>query len=372
METAAAFDLIIIGGGPAGTAAAITAARSGARVLLLERGRFPRHKVCGEFISPEGVALLAGLGLDDLVRRASRIAHTRIFSDTSVAEAALSPAGAAISRYELDQALWRRAGEAGADCRELLEARAICGSGPFTVATSAGDFTARAAINASGRWSNLRRSRLSQPQREKWVGWKAHFREPYSPPSVDLYFFAGGYCGVQPLPDGHVNACAMAQAAAANSMDQVRALHPSLAERSRAWQQVSETVATSPLVFAPPQAEEGGVLFAGDAAGFIDPFVGDGISLALRSGAMAAESLAEVWEGKRPLREAAAIYRGQYERELRPLFRNAGWLRRLASVPRALRRPVMAVLGSPRVTRFLVGKTRALPPTQKLKSCHPE
>ncbi len=358
MERAAAFDLIIIGGGPAGSAAAITAARAGGRVLLLERGRFPRHKVCGEFISPEGVALLAGLGVDDLVRRAPRIAHARIFAETSVAEAALSPSAAAISRYDLDQALWRRAAECRADCRELLEARAITGSGPFTVATSAGDFTARAVINASGRWSNLRRSRLAQPQREKWVGWKAHFREPDSPRSVDLYFFAGGYCGVQPLMDGQVNACAMVQAAAANSMEQVLALHPRLAERSREWQQVSETVATSPLVFAPPQAEEGGVLFAGDAAGFIDPFVGDGISLALRSGAMAAEALAEVWEGKRPVAEAAAIYRGQYERELRPLFRNAGWLRRLASVPRALRRPVMAVLRSPRVTRFLVGRTR--------------
>jgi len=358
VEIAAAFDLAIIGGGPAGTAAAITAARSGGRVLLLERGRFPRHKVCGEFISPEGVALLAGLGLDDLVCRAPRIAHARIFAETSMAEAALSPPAAAISRYDLDQALWRRAVEAGADCRELLEARAITGGGPFTVATSAGDFTARAAINASGRWSNLRRSRLAQPQREKWVGWKAHFREADSPLSVDLYFFGGGYCGVQPLEDGHVNACAMVQAAAANSMDQVLALHSRLAERSHAWRQVSETVATSPLVFAPPQAEEDGVLFAGDAAGFIDPFVGDGISLALRSGAMAADALAEVWEGRRSVAEAAAIYRGQYERELRPLFRNAGWLRRLSSVPRALRRPVMAVLRSPRVTRFLIGKTR--------------
>jgi len=357
-KTAASFDLAIIGGGPAGTAAAITAARTGARVLLLERGRFPRHKVCGEFISPEGVALLAGLGLDDLVRRAQRIAHTRIFAEASVAEATLCPAGAAISRYELDQTLWRRACEAGADCRELHEVRAITGSGPFTVATSAGAFSARAVVNASGRWSNLKRSRLSQPQREKWVGWKAHFHEADSPLSVDLYFFAGGYCGVQPLMDSEVNACAMVQAPAANSMEQVLALHPRLAERSRAWQQVSETVATSPLVFAPPQAEEGGVLFTGDAAGFIDPFVGDGISLALRSGAMAADALAEVWEGKKSVAEAAAIYRGQYERELRPLFRNAGWLRRLASVPRPLRRPVMAMLRSPRVTRFLVGRTR--------------
>ncbi|MGC2323879.1 MAG: FAD-dependent oxidoreductase, partial [Terriglobales bacterium] len=102
------FDLAIIGGGPAGAAAAITAARRGARVLLIERGRFPRHKVCGEFISPEGVGLLAGLGLDDLVGRAPRITHARIFAlaEASAAEAALSPPAASISRYELDHALW--------------------------------------------------------------------------------------------------------------------------------------------------------------------------------------------------------------------------------------------------------------------------
>jgi len=367
VETAATFDLIIVGGGPAGTAAAITALRLGAHVLLLERGRFPRHKVCGEFISPEGVELLASLGLDELVRRAPRIAHARLFAESSVAEAALSPPAAAISRYKLDYALWRRASEMGADGREQTEARAITGSGPFTVATSAGDFTARAVINASGRWSNLRRSRLSQPQQEKWVGWKAHFHEADPPASVDLCFFAGGYCGVQPLGDGRVNVCAMVQAAVASSIEQVLALHPRLAERSHAWRQASETVATSPLVFAPPQAEEGGVLFAGDAAGFIDPFVGDGISMALRSGAMAADALAQVWEGKSSVSAAAATYQLQYERELRPLFRSAGWLRRLASAPRLLRRPVMAVLRSPRVARFLVSKTRALPSTEKTK-----
>jgi len=350
------FDLAIIGGGPAGTAAAITAARTGASVLLLERGRFPRHKVCGEFISSEGVTLLAGLGLDDLVRRAPRIARTRIFGGSSVAESPLSPPAAAISRYELDEALWRRAVAAGADCHQQVEARVVTGTGPFAIETSAGNFTAGGVINTSGRWSNLRRSGLGTQSREKWVGWKAHFCEADAPGSVDLYFFHGGYCGVQPLGDGRVNACAMVRAELANSMDQVLQLHHRLAERSRTWQQVSETVATSPLVFAAPQAEEEGVLFAGDAAGFIDPFVGDGISLALRSGAMAAEAIA----GKRQPVEAAAIYRSQYDRELRPLFRHAGWLRRLTSAPRALHRPVMAVLQSPPVMRFLIGKTRAV------------
>jgi flavin-dependent dehydrogenase len=55
------YDLIVVGGGPAGTSAAITCARHGARVLLLERGQFPRHKVCGEFVSAESLELLSDL-----------------------------------------------------------------------------------------------------------------------------------------------------------------------------------------------------------------------------------------------------------------------------------------------------------------------
>ena len=150
------FDLAIIGGGPAGAAAALTAARSGAHVVLLERTGYPRHKVCGEFVSPEGVALLEGLGLYDLVGRAPRISRARIFADTSVADAAFSPAGASISRYEMDHAMWRLAIASGVDCRQQVEARDITGSGPFELASSAGGFRAHAVINASGRWSNLR------------------------------------------------------------------------------------------------------------------------------------------------------------------------------------------------------------------------
>ena len=77
------YDLIIIGGGPAGTSAAITAARSGAKVLLLERSRFPRHKVCGEFVSAESLELLANLlNRDDgvLLKEAILISKARVFS----------------------------------------------------------------------------------------------------------------------------------------------------------------------------------------------------------------------------------------------------------------------------------------------------
>ena len=296
-----------------------------------------------------------------LLDAAPRLGSARIFAGGSVAVFPLNPAAVAVSRYALDNGLWERALSAGADCRQQFEAHAISGYGPFVITTSTGAVTARSVINASGRWSNLRRSALSRRTTDKWIGLKAHFREEQSAESLDLYFFAGGYCGVQPLGTAHINTCAMVRSDAASSVDDVPRLHDALADRSQTWQRVSEAVATSPLIFAPPEPEEGGVLFAGDAAGFIDPFVGDGISLALRSGIMAALSLAHFWRGERSLSEAAAEYRSHYERELRPLFRNSGWLRRLTSIPKSLHRPVMALLRAPGVMSCLVSKTRASP-----------
>ena len=111
------YDLIIIGGGPAGTSVAISTARSGASVLLLERGRFPRHKVCGEFVSAESLSLLTDL-LDRnevaLLRDAVRIPRARVFLDDRVVQTAVDPPAASIARLDLDDALWRSAESAPA------------------------------------------------------------------------------------------------------------------------------------------------------------------------------------------------------------------------------------------------------------------
>src|SRR5882724_13604913 len=105
-------DLTIVGGGPAGTSAAISAARQGATVLLLERGRFPRHKVCGEFVSAESLNLLADLldsGHAALLRDAIRIPRARLFVDGRTLRTTVDPPAASIARVDLDAALWHSA-----------------------------------------------------------------------------------------------------------------------------------------------------------------------------------------------------------------------------------------------------------------------
>jgi flavin-dependent dehydrogenase len=368
------YDLTIIGGGPAGTSAAISAARQCATVLLLERGRFPRHKVCGEFVSAESLNLLANL-LDSrhasLLRDAIRIPRARLFVDGRTLRTVVNPPAASMARVDLDAALWHSAEKAGVDARQQVTVQSIAGSGPFRILTSDGEFESRALVNATGRWSNLNLPPAENGMRhEKWLGVKAHFAEPFfepsSEPSVDLYFFEGGYCGVQPVTvtgedstPGRVNASAMVRADVASTLPEVFARHPALCDRSRNWTALSDPVSTSPLLFRNPQPERDGVLMVGDAAGFVDPFVGDGISLALRSGALAVQCLRPFFAGEASLPDAARGYVQAYRQALLPVFRASSKIRRMLVLPGSIRRPLLFVLeSSPAITNYLVRKTR--------------
>ena len=362
------YDLIVAGAGPAGCAAAIVAGRNGARVLLLERGRFPRHKVCGEFVSGESLSLLEGLltaQYRQLIADAPRIRQGRIFADGAEIQAPINPPAASIARFDMDCALWKACVESGMDAREQATVQAVDGTGPFRVRTAGGNFEAKAFINATGRWSNLSSATVrAAATGERWVGLKAHFQESHPPASVDLYFFEGGYCGVQPVGkqsnrSGAVNACAMVKATAATTLADVLRLHPALDERSRGWQAFTQPVSTSPLVFREPEPVKDGILQVGDSATFVDPFIGDGISLALRSGALAAECLAPFLAGACDLQQAANDYTQQYRKRLARVFRNSSILRRGLGWPPLIRRPVLALLArTPGLARWLVSLTR--------------
>jgi len=367
-----AYDLIVVGGGPAGTATAILCARQGARVLILERSHFPRHKVCGEFVSAESLGLLSELLNSKnahLLRDALLIPHARVFLDGHVLEAPIKPAAFSIARFDLDAALWSAAEHAGVEVRDHVTVKSITGAGPFTVSSSLGEHLARAIVNASGRWSNLN----AEPARNgksptKWIGLKAHFAEAAPPASVDLYFFDGGYCGVQPVSltgradEPRINACAMVRADVATTVPGMLSLHPALQERALRWQPLSDPVSVGPLLFRKPQPESHGVLRVGDAAAFVDPFVGDGISLALSSGALAAECLSPVFAGNTDIREAARLYTTEYHRQLTPVFQTSSRIRHLLRLPRALRLLILLVLeNTPATTRHLVNSTRTQP-----------
>jgi len=360
-----AYDLIVMGGGPGGTSAAITAAREGWRVLLVERGRFPRHKVCGEFVSTESLALLKWLLGDsqqDLLGRALPLSESRLLLDGRMVRVPVNPPAASIARYDLDLALWNAAECAGVTALQETTVQGIEGENPFRVATSAGEFCGRAVINATGRWSNLRRAG-NHSTGTRWLGLKAHFHGDLQP-TVDLYFFEGGYCGVQPVrsPDGStlLNACALVRPGVAATLEEVLYRHPLLAARSRCWRVVFAPVSTFPVILRQPIPVSGSVLNAGDAAGFVDPFVGDGIALALRGGNIAASNLFAFLHGQSQLKQSLERYQRDYRHSLRPAYRASSLLRRFLGVPRGLRGALLSACeSSPSLARYLVQASRS-------------
>ncbi len=292
-------DVAIVGAGPAGCAAAVELARAGCRVLLLERSAFPRHKVCGEFLSPEVAGILEELGVGAVLAGAAPIESGRVVTPSRCSLEFSFPAPAyGLSRYALDAALARRAADAGATLVERTEIASLEHDtrGSFLTSRDGRRFAARVVLFACGRDS------LFHPPGGaggRFFGVKAHYRGAW-PARLDLLFFPGGYLGVAPIEDGRINVCAWMEKRLLKEAGAIfeDMLGPGIQREGRFF-------FTGPL--RPGwQSEDGDRWVAGDAAIFLDPFTGDGIALALQSGRLAAQHLLAGLKGSRLQPEATA------------------------------------------------------------------
>jgi menaquinone-9 beta-reductase len=351
------YDLVIGGGGPAGASAAITAARAGASVLLLDSSSFPRQKVCGEFVSPESLGLLRsllGTAAHPLLDGAPELGDVDLFIDGKVVRTRLHTSARSIPRFHLDLALWQAAECAGACTLSRTSVRKVAElDGISAVQTPAGTFRARNFINAAGRWSTLN----AQPDiaGERWIGIKAHFREAPALSGVQLYFFDSGYCGVQAVNGETINVCVMLRAGTHTELASILSLEPNLEKRSREWSRTTSVSSIYPAIFRAPQPVSGNILNVGDAAAFVDPFIGDGISIALQTGALAAQILTTA----RTRDAALEVYRRTYLQSVVPVVRRAGRVRTLLSAPKPLRAAALAAMQVGVVSEFVVRATRA-------------
>lgn len=355
------FDVIIAGGGPAGTSAAIHLANSGCSVLLAEQKKFPRPKLCGEFISPECWDHFVRLGVDREMSAARGAALTQTVFYSRRGQSVSVPsewfgAGRALglSRAEMDNNLLQRARAGGVTVREETQAnRLIINDGVVQGASLKSDgrqidLLGQVTVDATGRARVLARQ-FDKPTGKRKAGlvaFKAHVKNVrLSQGACELYFYAGGYGGLNAIEGGVANLCFIVPAkdVIRCESDPERLLREVLFKNSRAAfalenaELQSEWLAVALETFGRQSLTPiDGLLTAGDAAAFIDPFTGSGMLMALESGQLAAEVIVKhLNKGAdyRSLQQLASAYRQAYSKKFNARLRVCRLLRRTAFVP---------------------------------------
>jgi geranylgeranyl reductase family protein len=306
-------EVVVVGGGPAGCATAIFLKQRGHDVLLVDAARFPRDKICGEGVSPEAWRLLRAMGAAERVRakdphplRGMRLTSPDGTSFVGEYGAGREP-GFALRRFDLDLALLETVRASGVDVAEntrvtdvRVESGVVQGvslsrhGGPET------ECNARLVVAADGRGSLLARrlGLLREHSRLRKFAVRGHFENVAGLSDYgEMHVGGGGYCGLAPLSASAANvAFVLDRREMANAGGDVEAFYrdtlrrwPRIAERLRGARLVAPPRAIGPLALEARGVSAPGAVLVGDAAGFYDPFTGEGVTLALRSAEMAAE-----------------------------------------------------------------------------------
>ena len=301
-------NVVIVGGGPAGAAAACILAEAKRAVLLIERDAVPRHKVCGEFLSIEAQTYLAHLGIDLDGLGASRISRLRLIRKRQQTEIDLPFVARGLSRRTLDEALLLQAQSRGA---RLIRGRMVrsISADPLQIDTGSYDqISAEAVFLATGKHDVRGMKRISTGTMNDLIGFKLHYRltEPQQQAlygATEVLLFSGGYAGLQIVEQDIANLCLVASRQRFEQvgknwdalLDWIEGECPHLAERLRDAEPLFErplSIFQIPYGFLhePEPDEPQGLFRLGDQVGVIPSFTGEGLSIALHSGCLAAST----------------------------------------------------------------------------------
>jgi geranylgeranyl reductase family protein len=333
------YEVIVVGGGPAGSTTARLLAEAGRRVLLLDKAAFPRHKACSDYLNPAAVRALREMGLMDALwaahphpMQAMRVhapgdrMFQAVFREVEPGVVALG-----LSRHRFDDLLLQRAAAAGVEVRERAHVRdLVLGQGRVVgVQVSSGEAreTLRAPliVGADGHHSVVsRRLGLDLPARwPRRTGLAAHFRGLGRLGDWgELHVAPGGYAGLALLEDGlatvtlvtNVDALTQRAGSVESYYAEKLAEIPIVREMVAGAERVGPIRGVGPLARRVRGRAGDGWLLVGDAAGFLDPFTGEGIYKALHSATLAAPVIVAALERGDTSARGLAPYTRAYQR----------------------------------------------------------
>lgn len=365
-------DAVIVGAGPAGSAAATVLARRGYRVALIDRAQFPRDKPCGDYCNPGAVRTLHDLGCSSevLASGAASISTMAVFAqDGSQFEAPFpSGGGLLIPRKRLDAILVEHAARQGAQIMEGFQVDEVSiADDQVAIWNHPRHLTMSATllIAADGMRSTVARrlGMLTTLARGRYTIGAYFSGFPGSAPHGELHLGPNLYCGVAHFGGGVANVCMALprdhlrkRTLLLAFTDALRHL-PVLADAMKGVTRESAFRCTGPVGFAAHNVVTDRTLLVGDAAGQIEPMTGQGIYLAMRSGCMAGDIAAAALERGDFSRAMLAGYARRRAEEIAGTLKVSRWLQRLAFHPRLTPHLVRRLARQPVLAGRLLGAT---------------
>ncbi|HEX8504737.1 MAG TPA: FAD-dependent oxidoreductase [Hymenobacter sp.] len=356
-------DILLIGGGLAGLAAALDLAGRGHRVAVVERKQYPFHKVCGEYVSNEVLPYLRRLHADPAQLAPAAITQFLLSAPGGrTLTAPLDLGGFGVSRYVLDDFLYQQAVARGVTFylkSTVTDVAFDAATDQHRVALADGrELTARVVLGTYGKRANLDRQlhRGFFTQRSAYLGVKYHLRLPGFPRDlIALHNFADGYAGISAIEGDKLCFCYLTTRANLRQHGTIAAMEQEVLKKNPRIREIlgaAEVLYPQPEVineisFAPKQPVEQHILMCGDAAGLITPLCGNGMAMALHGAALAAEATHRFLSSKTSREGMETAY-------------SQGWKAQFGARLR-MGRAVQRLFGGPLLSEAVVGSLRHWP-----------
>ena len=303
-------DVIIIGGGLAGLTSAIHLSKSGIKITLIEKNEFPKHKVCGEYISNEVLPYFKWLGIDISHLKPSIISKMELStSKGTMISGDLPLGGFGISRYELDYYLSQKAIQNGCQIIQDTVTDIQFIEDEFVISTMDNlELKSRITIGAFGKRSNIdqKLNRNFILKNSPWLAVKAHYSGDFPSNLVGLHNFKGGYCGVSKVENDKINICYLADYETFKQYKNIEEFQLKIVRKNPHLKKVFDNctllfekpLTISQISFEKKDTVENHILMIGDTAGLIHPLCGNGMAIAIHSAKIASELILEFLNNK--------------------------------------------------------------------------
>lgn len=303
-------DVIIVGGGLAGLTSAIHLSKFGLEIILIEKNEFPKHKVCGEYISNEVLPYFQWLGLNISELKPSKISKiTFSTAKGKMISGDLPLGGFGISRYALDHYLFGKAVDNGCQIIQDTVTDIQFIDDEFRVSTSSNlELKAKTVLGAFGKRSNIdhKMNRDFIQKKSPWLAVKAHYSGGFPNDLVGLHNFKGGYCGISKVENNIINICYLVDYETFKQYKNIEDFQSKVLYKNPHLKAVFENcellfekpLTISQISFEKKEAVESHVLMIGDTAGLIHPLCGNGMAMAIHGAKIVSELIMEFLSNK--------------------------------------------------------------------------